>query len=176
MRGAGEVHLKADSLAFSRRGRRQVSTLVLREELDCTLDLIHYQFRKRGISYELSPKPKSDLYRDVLPMIRHHHERWDGAGYPDRMSGDAIPMSARILCVADVYDALTTHRPYRPAYSSQEALEAMHADRGRVFDPEVLDRFAHIVASMPAPIAFPAPPAPPKPQTGNDAISSPFAA
>lgn len=110
---------------------------------------------------------------DVLPMIRHHHERWDGAGYPDGLSGNAIPMSARILCVADVYDALTTHRPYRPAYTTQQALEAMHNDRGRVFDPEVLDRFAQIVAALPAPIAFPTgQPAPASPGS----VASPFAA
>jgi HD-GYP domain-containing protein (c-di-GMP phosphodiesterase class II) len=106
-------------------------------------------------------------------MIRHHHERWDGAGYPDGLRGDAIPISARILCVADVYDALTTHRPYRAAYVPQEALEAMHSDRGRVFDPDVLDRFARIVATLPAPIAFPA--APPTP-AGNGKVASPFAA
>jgi HD-GYP domain-containing protein (c-di-GMP phosphodiesterase class II) len=113
---------------------------------------------------------------DVLPMIRHHHERWDGAGYPDGLSGEALPISARILCVADVYDALTTHRPYRAAYTPQQALEAMRADRGRVFDPDVLDLFARILESLPAPIAFP--PAAPRdePAQGPDATVSPFAA
>jgi putative nucleotidyltransferase with HDIG domain len=110
---------------------------------------------------------------DVLPMIRHHHERWDGSGYPDGMAGDAIPLSARMLCVADVYDALTTHRPYRPAFAPVDALAAMRADRGRVFDPNILDRFESIVESLPAPIAFPASPndsATPKP------VAPPFAA
>jgi putative nucleotidyltransferase with HDIG domain len=109
---------------------------------------------------------------DVLPMIRHHHERWDGNGYPDSMAGDAIPLSARMLCVADVYDALTTHRPYRPAFSPADALAAMRADRARVFDPDILDRFAGIVESLPAPIMFPTAPndAPTKP------AASPFAA
>ena len=113
---------------------------------------------------------------DVLPMIRHHHERWDGAGYPDGLAGDAIPISARILCVADVYDALTTHRPYRAAYAPHDALEAMRSDRGRVFDPDVLDCFARIMESLPAPIAFP--PAAPAQQSGHgpDSIASPFAA
>ena len=112
---------------------------------------------------------------DVLPMIRHHHERWDGAGYPQRLAGDAIPVSARILCVADVYDALTTHRPYRSAYSREQALEAMQADRGRVFDPDILDRFARIAQTLPAPIAFP-PPAPPSQQLQERGVSPPFAA
>jgi putative nucleotidyltransferase with HDIG domain len=109
---------------------------------------------------------------DVLPMIRHHHERWDGAGYPDGMAGDAIPLSARMLCVADVYDALTTHRPYRAAFSPADALAAMHADRGRVFDPDILDRFARIVDSLPAPIVFPTTPN----DTPTKPVVSPFAA
>jgi HD-GYP domain-containing protein (c-di-GMP phosphodiesterase class II) len=108
-------------------------------------------------------------------MIRHHHERWDGTGYPDGLSEGAIPISARILCVADVYDALTTHRPYRAAFTPEQALEAMRADRGRVFDPDVLDRFAKIVPLLPAPIAFP-PAAPSASSGGPDAIASPFAA
>ena len=113
---------------------------------------------------------------DVLPMIRHHHERWDGAGYPDGLSGDALPISARILCVADVYDALTTHRPYRAAYTPQQALEAMRADRGRVFDPEILDLFERILESLPAPIAFPSAAPPDHLERGPDTIVSPFAA
>ena len=82
---------------------------------------------------------------DVLPMIRGHHERWDGHGYPDGLAGDGIPLSARILCVADVYDALTSHRPYRRAYSSRDALQLMRSDAGRQFDPEILARFVKLV-------------------------------
>ena len=119
---------------------------------------------------------------DVLPMIRHHHERWDGAGYPDGLRGEDIPLTARILCVADVFDALTTHRPYRSAYSREDALAAMQADRERVFDPDVLDRFSRIVATLPAPVAFPPaagepPPAGPSSQaSGDTAVVPPFAA
>lgn len=82
---------------------------------------------------------------DVLPMIRGHHERWDGHGYPDGLSGDAIPLAARILCVADVYDALTSHRPYRRAYTGRDATRLMLADAGRQFDPEVLTRFLQVI-------------------------------
>ena len=82
---------------------------------------------------------------DVIPMIRGHHERWDGHGYPDRLAGEAIPLSARILCVADVYDALTTDRPYRKAFERADALKLMEADSGRAFDPEILERFVRLM-------------------------------
>jgi putative nucleotidyltransferase with HDIG domain len=82
---------------------------------------------------------------DVLPMIRGHHERWDGHGYPDSLSGEAIPLAARILCVADVYDALTSDRPYRKAYESRDAIRLMESDSSRQFDPEILRRFLGVL-------------------------------
>jgi putative nucleotidyltransferase with HDIG domain len=87
-----------------------------------------------------------DFPWDVIPMIRGHHERWDGHGYPDALAGDAIPLAARILCVADVYDALTSDRPYRRAFEPREALRLMQADVGRQFDPEILARFFRLMA------------------------------
>jgi putative two-component system response regulator len=74
-------------------------------------------------------------------MIRHHHERWDGRGYPDRLAGSQIPLAARILCIADVFDALTSSRSYRQAYSEEAAVTLMKADAGTVFDPEMLAVF-----------------------------------
>src|SRR5439155_10871211 len=85
---------------------------------------------------------------DVLPMVRGHHERWDGHGYPDGLAGDAIPLAARILCVADVYDALTSDRPYRKAYERDHALRLMASDRGRQFDPDILERFFRVVPTL----------------------------
>lgn len=82
---------------------------------------------------------------DIRPMVRGHHEHWDGTGYPDRLAGEDIPLSARILCVADVYDALTTTRAYRPAYSREAALEIMRADAGRVFDPALMQIFDNLL-------------------------------
>lgn len=84
---------------------------------------------------------------DVIPMIRGHHERWDGHGYPDGLSGEDIPLPARILCVADVFDALTSQRPYRRAFEARDALQLMQADAGRHFDPEILNRFLRIHSS-----------------------------
>jgi putative nucleotidyltransferase with HDIG domain len=82
---------------------------------------------------------------DVLPMIRGHHERWDGAGYPDRLAGENIPLTARVLCIADVFDALASDRPYRAAYTRDEALAIMQRDVGKAFDPSLFDRFISVV-------------------------------
>jgi len=79
---------------------------------------------------------------DVRPMVRNHHERWDGCGYPDGLSGESIPMSARILCVADVYDALTTTRSYRSGFDHNRAVEIMIENNASGhFDPAVFDMF-----------------------------------
>jgi putative nucleotidyltransferase with HDIG domain len=83
---------------------------------------------------------------DVRPMIRHHHERWDGSGYPDRRAGEGIPLEARILTVADVYDALTTTRSYRPAFPHRRAMEILRSEAGQTVDPELLAVFEREVA------------------------------
>ncbi len=78
----------------------------------------------------------------VLPIIRSHHERWDGSGYPDGLRGRSIPLLARILQLADIYDALTSRRPYKDAYSREEALDIMQEETDRGWrDPELMDLF-----------------------------------
>lgn len=84
---------------------------------------------------------------DILPMIRSHHERWDGRGYPDGLSGEDIPLSARILHVADVFDALTSTRSYREPLSANDAFELMKQDTGS-FDPDLLEHFASILPAF----------------------------
>jgi putative nucleotidyltransferase with HDIG domain len=76
-----------------------------------------------------------------LSGIRHHHERWDGTGYPDTLGGETIPLQVRILSVADVFDALTSDRPYRQAMSVAEATEVITHEAGRQFDPVVVAAF-----------------------------------
>jgi HD-GYP domain-containing protein (c-di-GMP phosphodiesterase class II) len=73
-----------------------------------------------------------------------HHERWDGTGYPHGLNEELIPLSARIVAVADVYDALRMRRPYKEAFSHQKALETIRAERGTHFDPYITDRFLAI--------------------------------
>jgi putative two-component system response regulator len=89
-------------------------------------------------------KPMQTL-APVLPIIRSHHERWDGSGYPDGLSGEAIPLLARILQVADIYDALTTARSYKPAFTHAHALEIMLEESARGWrDPELIPLFAEV--------------------------------
>ncbi|TLM66471.1 MAG: HD-GYP domain-containing protein [Actinobacteria bacterium] len=76
---------------------------------------------------------------DVVPMVRHHHERWDGSGYPDGLAGDDIPRAARVIAVADSFDAMTTDRPYRAAMSVGEARTCLLRGRGAQWDPEAVD-------------------------------------
>ncbi len=73
-----------------------------------------------------------------------HQEKWDGSGYPEGLKGDAIPISARLMAVADVYDALISRRVYKPAFSHEESLKIMKRGRGTHFDPDILDAFLHI--------------------------------
>jgi putative two-component system response regulator len=85
-------------------------------------------------------------FRLVLPIIRHHHEKWDGSGYPDGLKGEQIPLTARILQVTDIYDALSTDRPYRKALPTEKALAIMRDEVKRGWwDRSILDEFEALV-------------------------------
>ncbi|MGB7760084.1 MAG: HD domain-containing phosphohydrolase [Bryobacteraceae bacterium] len=81
----------------------------------------------------------------VLPIIRHHHEKWDGSGYPDGLRGDQIPLLARVLQIADIYDALTAERPYKPAYTPAQAISLMLQETDRGWrDPRIFRLFTRL--------------------------------
>jgi len=82
--------------------------------------------------------------RGALPIIRHHHERWDGRGYPDGLAGEDIPLLARIVAVADVFDALASDRPYRPAWPEEKARAYIQEQAGQQFDPQVVEVFVEL--------------------------------
>ncbi len=85
-------------------------------------------------------------FRLVLPIIRHHHEKVDGSGYPDGLRGDAIPITARVMQIVDVFDALTTERPYKKAFSDCNALQTMKEEVARGWwDPRIFDQFEGLV-------------------------------
>ena len=90
----------------------------------------------------------SDLIKLAAQIAEGHHERWDGKGYPKGLSGEAIPLCARIVAIADVFDALTTERPYKKAVPVAGALAILEAERGRHFDPACLDAFLSAYAEM----------------------------
>jgi putative two-component system response regulator len=92
-------------------------------------------------------------FRLVLPIIRHHHEKLDGSGYPDGLAGDQIPLTARILQVTDIYDALTTDRPYRAALSRQDAFRTMKKEVGRGWwDNSLVNELEAFISESPKPL------------------------
>jgi putative two-component system response regulator len=85
----------------------------------------------------------------VLPIIRHHHERWDGSGYPDGLVGDEIPFLVQVFQLIDIYDALTHERPYKPAFSSQESIAIMQAEMEKGWrNPELMQQFIDFLSSQ----------------------------
>ncbi len=99
------------------------------------------------------------LHPEAHAVVRHHHERWDGAGYPDRRAGEDIPLLARIFPLCDVYDALTSERPYKKAMGHAQAMAILIEGRGTQFDPQLTDLFVQMVGDGVAPEAAPPLPA-----------------
>lgn len=85
---------------------------------------------------------------EVVPIVKHHHERYDGTGYPSGLKGEEIPFGARILTIVDCYEALTTNRPHRPRFTREQALDVMRGEQGRTFDPKLLEVFFDIIDSL----------------------------
>src|SRR5260221_565035 len=103
-------------------------------------------------------KGHADVGADILksidfpypgePIVRHHHEAWNGSGYPQGLKGQEIPLGARILSVVDCYDAVTSDRPYRPRMTRQQAEQVLRDRRGLMYDPWVVDAFLKIVDKL----------------------------
>ena len=87
-----------------------------------------------------------EMYAGVVDLVRHEHEHWDGNGYPKGLQGEEIPLGARIIAVADAYNALTTDRPYRNAYDHDSAVEIIKSESGTHFDPTIVDAFLTLMA------------------------------
>jgi len=84
----------------------------------------------------------------IVPIVRHHHEQWDGRGYPDGLVGTEIPLGARILAVVDCFDALTSDRPYRPRLSDEQAIAILRSRKGTFYDPTVVERMIALIPEL----------------------------
>ena len=98
--------------------------------------------------FALGAVAATSFLRYAREIARSHHEKWDGTGYPDGLGGDEIPLSARLMMMADVYDALTSKRCYKPAYSHSQAVAEILPGRGIYFDPDVVDAFCAVDAEF----------------------------
>ncbi len=141
------LNLEEDEVTALRRGgylhdlgKITVPDIILKKGSDLTAE--EWQImRQHPITGETICRPLRSL-RMVLPIIRSHHEHWNGTGYPDRLRGEEIPQLARILQVVDVYDALLTERPYKPALPHERALQTMQEEAAAgLWDPKLVEEF-----------------------------------
>jgi PAS domain S-box-containing protein len=111
------------------------------------LDESEWEIMKAHTVYARKLLSQIDYLVPSLDIPYCHHERWDGSGYPQGLKGEEIPLSARIFAIVDVYDALTSERPYKHAWSEEEALKYLRENSGKLFDERIVDRFLKIVKS-----------------------------
>jgi putative nucleotidyltransferase with HDIG domain len=112
-----------------------------------------YEIMKRHASIGADILSVIDFPYAVVPIVRHHHENWDGSGYPDGLAGERVPIGSRILAVVDCFDALTSDRPYRPRMADRDALQIVADRRGTMYDPRVVDAFFTLHGSVDAPVS-----------------------
>lgn len=119
------------------------------------LDEFEAEVMKRHPAIGARILEKLDLLKDAAPIVLHHQERYDGdpdatyPGYPGGLRGESIPLGARIVAVVDAFDAMTTNRPYRAALPEERAIAVLQSERGRQFDPRVVDTFLQVLAEQP---------------------------
>ncbi|MDQ7822589.1 MAG: tetratricopeptide repeat protein [Candidatus Eremiobacteraeota bacterium] len=127
-------------------GKIAIPDYIVRKEAALTDEEMAYM-RKHPLEGEKILKDINFPWQ-VIPLVRHHHEKYNGRGYPDGLFGESIPFGAMIICIADVYDALVTNRPYRKAYSAEQALGIITKGRGTEFAEGIVDAFIEIVPTL----------------------------
>jgi putative two-component system response regulator len=122
-------------------GKIAVPEAILRKPASLNADEWHLMRQHSALGSAILANSTSEILQAGRVMALHHHERWDGAGYPQGLAGDQIPLWGRICAVGDVFDAVTSERPYKPAFPNEEALQLLRDGRGKHFDPRVIDVF-----------------------------------
>lgn len=158
---AEELHLKQEQLRALVQGSlvHDVGKINIKDSILNKPGALLQDERKE---IEKHPVNGYDMCRDLgfmkeeLNIIRSHHEKWDGSGYPDRLQGDEISLLARIVAVADVYDAVTSERSYRKAWSHQEAMNFINEQKGKHFDPMCVDAWVALCERNPSVYLYPA--------------------
>lgn len=112
------------------------------------LDAEEFRIMQTHVDHGLDIVQRSNWLADARDVVGGHHEKYDGSGYPKQTAGEAIPVEARVFAIADVFDALTSRRPYKAPLSFEETMEILEAGRGKHFDPALLDRFGAIARAL----------------------------
>ena len=144
--GDEEIQMLEWSALLHDVGKIGIRDDVLKKQGKLTPDEFRHIQEHPVRSYEVVRKIPQ--LRDALDGVRHHHEHWDGKGYPDRLAGEGIPLQARIVQVADIFDALTTSRSYRAAFDWQTALGILQREAGTTVDPHLVEVFSNMIGRL----------------------------
>lgn len=146
---AGDTHLLSRSSALHDIGKVGIPDNILMKPGKLTPKEFEKMKQHTLIGYDALQITDGQFGEDSFltyarEIIRHHHEKWDGTGYPDGLAGEDIPLPARIMAVADVYDALISKRSYKEPFSHEEAISIIQSERGKHFDPRLVDSFLRL--------------------------------
>lgn len=134
-----EVELIRDGGLFHDIGKIGIPDAILQKAGKLTDDEYHDIKNHPSIGEHILKPAK--IFDNIIPMVKHHHERYDGRGYPSSLKGEDIPLCARIVCIADSFDAMTSDRSYRPRFTLYKALDELKKCKGTQFDPTLVDLF-----------------------------------
>lgn len=138
-----EIEIIKDGGLFHDIGKIGIPDAILQKAGKLTDDEYHDIKNHPAIGAHILQPAK--IFDKIIPIVRHHHERFDGRGYPSGLIGEEIPLAARIVCIADSFDAMTSDRSYRPRFTLFKALEEIEKCKGVQFDPELADKFISII-------------------------------
>lgn len=150
MKIAKEIGIQKEELIHIRRGAllHDIGKIVIPDSILLKPEKLteeEWEIMKKHPVYAYQILSRIEYLRPAIDVPYCHHEKWDGSGYPRGLKGEEIPLSARIFAVADVFDALTSNRPYRKAWSRESALEYIKKESGKHFDPKIVEIFLKVV-------------------------------